>query len=106
MRSRFTAFSLGDAAHLRATWHPATAPDDLDLAGSSLRWDRLEIIDTQNGGVGDRRGVVEFDAHWTDTATRERGSLHERSRFRHAGGRWFYLDGDILDGAILDHGDR
>lgn len=71
-----------------------------------MRWDRLEIIDTQDGGVGDRRGVVEFDAHWTDTATRESGSLHERSRFSHAGGRWFYLDRDILDGDIHDEGDR
>lgn len=95
MRSRFTAFALGDEAHLRASWHPSSVPDDLTLDGG-LRWERLEIVAAE-GREGDRRGVVEFRARWCDTRTGERGVLHERSRFRAVAGRWYYLDG-VVDG--------
>lgn len=94
MRSRFTAFALGDAAYLAATWHPSTAPAALDL-DPSLHWDRLEIVRTEGGGAGDARGVVEFRAHWRRTG--ERGVLHEVSRFRFGAGRWYYVDGAVDD---------
>ena len=29
MRSRYTAFAVGDADHLFRTWHPRTRPDDV-----------------------------------------------------------------------------
>ena len=32
MRSRYTAFVVGDGDHLFRTWHPSTRPDDLDVA--------------------------------------------------------------------------
>lgn len=96
MRSRFTAFALVDERHLRASWHPLTAPDErgLDL-DPQLRWERLEIVRAEAGAEGDRGGTVEFRAHWHDRSTGERGALHEVSRFRFAAGRWFYLDGDV-----------
>ncbi len=31
MRSRYTAFVVGDVEHLLRSWHPATRPDELDL---------------------------------------------------------------------------
>ena len=31
MRSRFTAFALGDADYLLRTWHPDTRPESLEL---------------------------------------------------------------------------
>ncbi len=96
MRSRFTAFAIGDAAHILASWHPGTRPAGLDLAGGP-RWLRLEVIDAQ-GGPGDRRGVVSFRAHWRDGGTGERGVLAERSRFVRQSERWWYLDGDVRDG--------
>ncbi len=92
MRSRYTAFALGDARYLLQTWHPTTAPTTLDL-DDALRWERLEIVRVEAGEADDRRGIVEFRAHWRDTRSGERGALHEVSRFRRAAGRWFYLDG-------------
>lgn len=97
MRSRFTAFALGDARHLLDTWHPTTAPPRLDL-DDGVVWEVLQVVRTEAGQPDDRRGVVEFRAHWRDTATGERGErgdLHEVSRFRRAAGRWFYVDGDV-----------
>jgi len=92
MRSRYTAFVVGDDRHLAATWHPGTRPDDLDL-DPAQRWTGLQILDAEAGGEDDTRGVVEFRASWRHGA--DRGVLHERSRFVRQSGRWWYLDGRI-----------
>lgn len=89
MRSRFTAFAVGEAAYLLATWHPRTRPATLTL-DPDLRWYRLDIRDRTAGGPLDAEGEVEFEAYWCSPD--DRGSLRERSRFVREGGRWFYLD--------------
>jgi len=89
MRSRYSAFAVGDAGYLLRTWHPTTRPARLDL-DPGTRWVRLEIIATAEGGPFHTEGTVEFRAHY-----RERGhddSLHELSRFVRDGGTWVYLD--------------
>lgn len=92
MRSRYTAFVVGDAPYLSETWHAGTRPDRLDL-DPAQRWTGLEIVGTESGGPDDDRGVVEFRAAWTHG--RERGVLHERSSFVRRGGRWRYVDGNV-----------
>jgi SEC-C motif domain protein len=92
MRSRYTAFTLGDARYLSDTWHPGTRPDTLDL-DPGLVWTGLEILAVDDGAV---RGRVEFRAHWREG--RQSGVLHERSRFVSQSGRWWYLDGVIDPG--------
>lgn len=94
MRSRYTAFAVGDAGYLRATWHPRTRPSSLDL-DDDLRWQRLTVLATHAGGPFDDGGEVEFVAQHRSAATGERGRLHEVSRFVREGGRWFYVDGDV-----------
>jgi SEC-C motif-containing protein len=91
MRSRFSAFALGRADYLRASWHPATRPGELDLDPEVI-WRRLQIVDTVAGGVDDTTGVVEFRASYRDGDGA--GLLHERSRFERVDGRWVYRDGD------------
>lgn len=93
MRSRFSAFVLGDAAYLLATWHESTRPDVLEL-DDSVRWLRLDIIDTFAGGLFDGEGVVEFMAH--HKTGEDRGVLHERSTFVREAGAWFYVRGEVL----------
>lgn len=92
MRSRFTAFAHGDAAHLLRSWHPSTRPRRLDL--DDTVWRRLQIVDAVDGGPGDPRGIVEFRASYR--SAEGAGVLHERSRFEREAGEWRYLDGDIL----------
>ena len=92
MRSRYSAFAVGDAAYLLASWHPSTRPDSLDL-DEGMRWRRLDVVCTEAGGPFDRTGVVEFEARFVD-ADGGRGALHETSRFVREGGAWFYVDGD------------
>jgi SEC-C motif-containing protein len=91
MRSRYTAYALGDVAHLLRTWHPRTRPTDLDPDGVS--WNVLSVLKVQDGGPDDATGIVEFVASWSGPTGA--GHLHEASRFERRAGRWFYLDGDI-----------
>ncbi|MCW4386290.1 YchJ family metal-binding protein [Salinibacterium sp. SYSU T00001] len=93
MRSRFSAFAVGDAEYLLATWHPSTRPASLDL-DERLRWYRLDIHATQAGGLADDTGVVEFTAYYkprpgADVAA---GEQHEVSEFERAGGRWYFVE--------------
>ncbi|MUL46889.1 YchJ family protein [Mycobacterium sp. CBMA293] len=95
MRSRFTAFALGDVAYLLATWHQSTRPARLDL-DDGVVWRRLQIVDTESGGADDPTGMVQFRAQYVQDGGRH--ILHERSRFtRDRGGRWLYVDGDFVD---------
>lgn len=90
MRSRFSAFALGDVAHLLRSWHPSTRPDALDL-DVDIRWMRLDVLDRERGGPFDDDGVVEFEAFYRDAAGR--GSMRERSRFVREAVGWQYVDG-------------
>lgn len=88
MRSRFSAFSVGDAAYLLRTWHSSTRPARLPL-DPGQHWTRLDILGTDQGGLFDSTGAVEFRAHYR--ASGQAGTLHERSRFVREDGQWVYL---------------
>jgi len=89
MRSRFSAFALGDADYLLRSWHPSTRPPTLAL-DDGVHWYRLDIIGSSLGGPGDAKGTVEFRAFYR--AADGSGSQHEVSRFARDHGRWAYLD--------------
>ncbi|TFY99488.1 YchJ family protein [Ramlibacter rhizophilus] len=92
MRSRYSAFVLGDAAYLLSSWHPSTRPSELAL-DPQQRWLGLEL--RAHRATSADTAEVEFVAR-----SRPRSGpalrLHERSRFRREAGRWFYVDGDLL----------
>lgn len=92
MRSRYTAFAVGDVQHLRYTWDASTRPEELGL-DEDTRWLFLSIDATQAGGPFDDAGIVEFTAVYRTPAGR--GEQHEVSRFRREKGRWFYVDGVV-----------
>ena len=95
MRSRYTAYVLGDGDHLFRTWHPRTRPDDT-VPDDRVRWVGLDVLGVAGGGRDDPEGLVEFRASWVsdDDGPPRRGELHERSRFVRRAGRWVYLDGN------------
>jgi SEC-C motif-containing protein len=93
MRSRYSAFALGDREYLLATWHPTTRPRTLDLDRDVL-WTGLDVVATRAGALLDRDGTVEFHAHYVVAG--RTGAQHETSRFLRDGGQWRYLDGVAL----------
>ncbi|WP_213452289.1 YchJ family protein [Rhizomonospora bruguierae] len=97
MRSRFSAFAVGDAEYLRRTWHPTTRPRRLD-PDPGVRWTRLEVLATEGGGLFDRTGVVEFRAHYRENGRAD--ALRERSTFVRENGAWTYVGPErAADGA-------
>lgn len=88
MRSRYAAYTCGDADYLFRTWHPRTRPAEV-IADADVEWIGLDVTDTVAGGHHDDRGEVEFAAAFTG------GVMRERSRFERRAGRWFYVDGDV-----------
>ncbi|MFS0867669.1 YchJ family protein [Microbacterium sp. 179-B 1A2 NHS] len=90
MRSRYTAFAVGDAQHLRDTWFPATRPATVAL-DAATRWRRLEIVAT-GGEPGADSATVRFRASWADERSRRGGVMEEDSRFVRRSGRWYYVD--------------
>lgn len=83
MRSRYSAFAVGDTAYLHDTWDPGTRPRQ--VADPRLRWTGLEVLGRTGGGLFDAEGTVEFRAHHGD------GVVAEHSRFRRHDGRWVYV---------------
>lgn len=97
MRSRFSAFAVGDADYLLRTWNPSTRPSVLEL-DDSLRWYRLDILATSRGGLLDTEGTVDFVAHHrVPGVPGSAGRQRELSRFTKDTGAWTYLDGTALD---------
>lgn len=91
MRSRYTAFTQGRADYLLATWHPSTRPATLAL-DADTRYIGLDVRSRQQRDAA--HAEVEFVARQRDAGGKAH-RLHERSRFLHEDGRWFYVDGDV-----------
>ncbi len=92
MRSRFSAFAVGDAGYLLHTWHPSTCPASLTL-DPGQQWYRLDILGTSGGGLFDTQGVVSFRAHYRSMVNRKvKDSLTETSSFVRIGKQWLYVE--------------
>ncbi|MFI9202433.1 YchJ family protein [Streptomyces sp. NPDC053048] len=89
MRSRYSAFAVGDTAYLLRTWHSTTRPPGLEL-DSGVEWTGLEILATTGGSAFHTEGTVEFRAHCRFGGHED--DQHELSRFVREDGAWVYLD--------------
>lgn len=91
MRSRYSAYVVGELDYLRASWHPDTCPAELE-ADPAVHWLGLHI--KRHRREGEDAAVVEFVARYRlggGSAVR----LHEISRFVRIDGRWLYVDGEF-----------
>jgi SEC-C motif-containing protein len=95
MRSRYSAYALKLEAYLLATWHSNTRPTVLNLAADSTKWLSLEIKKYLPESAD--RATVEFIARYKIGG--RAGRLHEVSRFVREDGKWFYVDGEVVNTA-------
>lgn len=94
MRSRYTAYTFGNARYLQRTWHPDYRPGDPSL-DEQANWIGLKVTRTEQGGPEDNEGMVEFVARYKINGKGFR--LHEISRFGRLDGEWVYLDGKLIE---------
>lgn len=98
MRSRYTAYVLGNVDYILSTHHEKTRDevdrDSVTAWSVQSEWLGIEILHTEGGGCDDTRGVVEFAAQYTEQGHTH--THHERSRFEKDDDRWYYVDGTMI----------
>lgn len=98
MRSRYTAYVMGNAQYLYRTWHVNTRPSLQSLRESGPQdLISLTILSTQAGGKNDNKGMVEFVTTYTglnsDEGLEQPIAQHkEKSLFVRVKGHWVYID--------------
>jgi SEC-C motif-containing protein len=90
MRSRYSAYALGELDYLKASWHADFLPADL-VIDERIGWLGLTIISSNQLGF---QATVEFEARLLLDGRVD--AMHENSNFVSVGGRWLYTDGEML----------
>jgi SEC-C motif-containing protein len=94
MRSRYSAFCIGDINYLITTLHPDYRSKDDEAALrqtiQQTQWLGLKIIKHVPGIWS---ATVEFVAFYGMNPIQQ---MHELSRFIRQEGKWFYTNGDML----------
>jgi len=109
MRSRYTAYVLGNDEYLLQSWHVSTRPQSLNLE-NTLQWCGLKVLNVSpenDTASANNTAYVEFVAAFIDTnagvssggSASQAGQMHERSRFLFEEDRWFYVDGEQIESA-------
>ena len=93
MRSRYTAFTKAMGNYLMNSHHSTTRPLSEKKAivnwAKSVKWSRLEILNTTKGLKHDEKGTVEFKAYFIENTSEQ--FIHENSQFVKEYGIWMYL---------------
>lgn len=98
MRSRYSAYVLGDEGWLRQTWHVSTCPQDLSV-DRDTRW--LGLTVKSHAQQDDTHATVSFVARYKVGGRAHR--MEELSRFVFeprepaTTARWLYVDGELKE---------
>ncbi|MDP2314787.1 MAG: YchJ family metal-binding protein [Pseudomonadota bacterium] len=102
MRSRYTAYAVGDTAHLIRTTHPASPHRQADVRAwaeelrqycAAVRFVGLTVhAASEEGDTGRVRFYARMTLDGRDV------SFGEDSRFSRVDGRWTYVDGERIEG--------
>ena len=97
LRSRYTAYAVGDVGHIQRTTHPDSPhrrpdtrawADELRRYCAAVRFEGLTVrASSSTGDVGAATFVARLSAGGEDL------SFGETSRFARVDGRWLYVDG-------------
>lgn len=97
MRSRYSAYVLGNVDYIKATWAEQTKPNidfvELEKSLQNIEYLNLKIISKIGGTRKSDHGQVEFMATFNSINGEE--TLHELSNFVKIVGQWFYVDGNV-----------
>ncbi|MGY6647647.1 YchJ family protein [Wenyingzhuangia sp. IMCC45574] len=93
MKSRYTAYVMGNIEFLMLSHHSSTRPVDekreIAAWAKSVAWIKLEIIEASS--VNKEEGFVTFRAYFFEKKLQE--EIYETSRFVKENGHWTYIDG-------------
>jgi SEC-C motif domain protein len=94
MKSRYSAFALGNGEYLAATLSTAQRADfnigEFNESHGDSRWLGLEVRQVVDGAENDETGTVEFVARYNTGG--DAIAHHERAEFAREDGRWVFAD--------------
>ncbi len=89
MRSRYSAYVIGDVKYLLDTTHPSVRKyhnkNDILAWATQNKWNRLEIVQSQGN-------YVSFKAYYTDAFGQEHTHV-ENSYFEKFASKWYFVEG-------------
>jgi len=98
MRSRYSAYVMGEIGYLGRSLHPDHRHDHDEAAtrrwAASSDWLGLEIVAVEGGGENEESGSVEFVATY-----REKGVVRQHrevSRFQRLDDVWYFVEGSVV----------
>lgn len=94
MRSRYSAFALGNGKYLQLSHALATRPTptegiETEKWSKSVQWIELKVHNTAQGKASDTKGTVEFTAFFLDNG--KMSTIHENSYFEKKNDKWYYF---------------
>jgi len=93
MKSRYTAYVLGNIDYLMKSHHSSTCPTnekkEILKWTKSVNWLRLEVLNVTKGKISDYEGTVEFKAYFEEGGVE--AVIHENSKFNRENEHWVYL---------------
>ncbi|GGF70274.1 YchJ family protein [Wenyingzhuangia marina] len=93
MKSRYTAYVLGDIDFLMLSHHSSTRPisekEEIFKWTQSVEWKGLEILEAKE--IQTSEGFVTFKAFFIENCIPN--LIHEKSRFLKENDHWTYIDG-------------
>ena len=98
MRARYTAYTQHNIEFIMASTHPdGRADSDIDAMrawAETADWQSLEVLQVEAGTNQDRKGLVEFKAHYLIGGVKHHH--HEVSGFVNSDAGWQFRDGEVL----------
>ncbi len=98
MRSRYSAFAKQEIEYLFTSLHPDKRDQHDNRStrkwAQRSEWLGLEIVRTEDGGIDDQHGKVEFKALYRYDGVRK--VHHELAEFEKMDGKWFFVDGSAV----------
>ncbi|WP_236545843.1 YchJ family protein [Tenacibaculum maritimum] len=93
MRSRYTAFALGNIEYLQKSHHSSTRPskrekEEILQWTKTVQWLKLELLNTTQGDINSDKGTVEFKAFFIENGILD--CIHENSVFYKENKHWVY----------------
>ena len=94
MRSRYSAFVLENIEYLQKSHHSKTRPSkkekrEIEKWTKSVKWLKLEVLNTVKGTASDSTGTVEFKAFFMENGTID--AIQENSKFTLENNHWVYI---------------
>lgn len=95
MRSRYSAFVLGNIKYLQQSHHSSTKPSkkeskEIEQWSQSVNWLKLEVLQITKGTLKDKTGTVEFKAFFMENG--QVNVIHENSQFCIENKHWVYVN--------------